>query len=98
MGDEPIMLLALHIPLQLAFVGLACIGLWHYWRRDQRFAWALGIPVLFALGATIALETAVLDTRHGLPAALPMFVLAAQGAARVWERYRVWRGRRFATN
>lgn len=46
----------------------------------------------------LVLETAVPDTRHGLPAALPMFVLAAQGAATAWEHYRAWRGRRLSTN
>ena len=96
MGDEAIMPLAIHIPLQLAFVLLACVGLWQTWRRDRRFAWLLGLPALFALGTTIALETAVLDTRHGLPVALPMCVLAAQGIAFAWARWQARRSQRLA--
>ncbi len=67
------------VPLHYGFVVLACVGLWDYWKRERRWAWMLGIPALTALALNIALQTAVVDTRHGLAAALPMFILASNG-------------------
>jgi len=77
---------AVSIPVHYGFVLLAGIGLWVYWRSDRRWAWLLGLPMLLAIGLTVALETAVLDTRHGLVAALPMFVLAGQGLEAIRRR------------
>jgi len=72
---------AILVPPHVVFVGLALVGWWTFWRDRQTRTWALllGLPVVVTLGLTLALETALVDTRHGLAAALPMFVLAGQG-------------------
>jgi hypothetical protein len=71
------------IPLHYVFVLLALRGAWRYWRDGRQWFWLLSLPAALTIGLTIALEASVITTRHGLSAALPMFVLAAFGIERV---------------
>jgi 4-amino-4-deoxy-L-arabinose transferase-like glycosyltransferase len=67
------------------FVLLALVGAWRFWRAGRGlWAWLLllGSAVILVIGVTVALQTAVLDTRHGLAAALMMFVLAGAAIAK----------------
>jgi 4-amino-4-deoxy-L-arabinose transferase-like glycosyltransferase len=82
------------IPIHYVFVLLACVGFWYYWRHDWRWAWLLGLSALWSIALTIALETAVVDTRHGISAALTMFVLASQGTEQAQVIISRWRNSR----
>ncbi len=84
------------IPLHYVFVLLAGLGLWFYARHDWRWAWLLGMSALWTIALTLALQTAVVDTRHGLGAGLTMFVLASQGAEQARLRMSRWRQQRNA--
>jgi 4-amino-4-deoxy-L-arabinose transferase-like glycosyltransferase len=65
--------------LHFGFVVLACLGGWGFWKHGRRWALLFGSVALATIGLTIALETAVVNTRHGLAGALVMFILAARG-------------------
>jgi hypothetical protein len=55
-------------------------------RLARKHLFIITLTALVAIGLSVALETAVLDTRHGLAAALPMFVLAGQGLETIHRR------------